>query len=114
MTAGFGLTPLGVLIGNGNGTFAASVNIPNGSSPYNVVAGDWNGDGKVDLATTNGDKAEVSVLFGNGNGTFQAPSKYSVGAGPQQLVVQDFNGDGKLDYACASGSSSSVVVLIER
>jgi len=60
---------------------------------FTVVSGDFNGDGRQDLAVTgNG----FSVLLGNGDGTFQSPVIYSYPLGVP-LAVGDFNGDGKLD-----------------
>src|SRR5207253_4986851 len=53
-----------------------------GRNPTSVTAGDFNGDGKLDLAVTNEGSNNVSVLLGNGDGTFQAAAEYSVGALP--------------------------------
>jgi hypothetical protein len=66
--------------------------------------GDFNGDGKIDLAVVNGGsyldyKGTVSVLLGKGDGTFQTQKTYAVGKRPVSVVVEDFNGDGKLDLA---------------
>jgi hypothetical protein len=64
--------------------------------------GDLNGDGKPDLAVTNGVGDDVSVLLGNGDGTFQALVNYSVGSNPTSVAIGDFNGDGKLDVVCTA------------
>ena len=61
-----------VLLGNGDGTFAAKADYATGAGPRSVAVGDFNGDGKLDLATANGMANSVSVLLGNGDGTFQA------------------------------------------
>ena len=50
-----------------------------GVGPYSVVVGDFNGDGKPDLAVANVYTNTVSVLLGNGDGTFQAPVNYAAG-----------------------------------
>ena len=60
---------MSVLLGNGDGTFQAHVDYGAVAYPYSVAVGDFNGDGKLDLATANG--YGVSVLLGNGDGTFQ-------------------------------------------
>ena len=64
-----------------------------------MAVGDFNGDGKLDLAVTNPYGNTVSVLLGNGDGTFQTPMDYATGELPYSLAVGDFNGDGKADLA---------------
>ena len=68
------------------------------------MAGDFTGDGKLDLAVTdqgdsNGNGSGVSVLLGNGDGTFHAPKTFAFGRDPVYLVAGKFNSDGKLDLA---------------
>ena len=53
-----------------------------GTVPYSVAVGDFNGDGKLDLAVANEGSNNVSVLLGNGDGTFQAAVNYGAGLGP--------------------------------
>ena len=103
---------MSVLLGNGNGTFQAAVNYGAGSSPYSVAVGDFNGDGKADLAVANDGSNNVSVLLGNGNGTFQAAVNYAAGTYPCSVAVGDFNGDGKADLAVANYDSNNVSVLL--
>src|SRR6185295_18414867 len=59
---------VGVLFGNGDGTFQAAVTFPVGSGPNSVISADLNGDSKRDLVTTNADSNDVTVLLGR-NGT---------------------------------------------
>src|SRR5712664_1006489 len=111
----FGDWNIYVLLGNGDGTFqvARSVYFASGGGfPWYVVAADFNGDGKLDLAVSNYGDNSLSVLLGNGDGTFQAPLTTPVGTNPAQVTVGDFNGDGKLDLAVSSVANNTVAVLL--
>jgi hypothetical protein len=95
---------VGVLLGNGDGTFQAAVPYgPGGLQPRSVVIADVNTDGKPDLVLANEcasytcTAGTVGVLVGNGNGTFQAAVAYSSGGLASGAAVADVNGDGKLD-----------------
>ncbi len=91
--------------------FRPAVAYTTGTS-YSVAVGDFNADGKADLAVANNSSSNVSVLLGNGDGTFQAAVNYATGPIPRSVVVGDFNGDGKTDLAVANNSSSTVSVLL--
>ncbi len=109
---------VGVLLGNGDGTFQTAVNYGSGGWYTNSVAvADVNGDGKADLLLANefpiGDyyDGEAAVLLGNGNGTFQTAATYlSGGSAATSVAVADVNGDGKPDLVVtncgASGTNS--------
>ncbi|HEV8553537.1 MAG TPA: FG-GAP-like repeat-containing protein [Casimicrobiaceae bacterium] len=101
-----------VVLGNGNGTFQAPVSYTTGPTPYAVVSGDFNGDGKLDLAVVNGDNNTLSVLLGNGDGTFAAAVNYATNSYPDGLAVGDFNGDGKLDVAVVNDFSDDVSIFL--
>jgi hypothetical protein len=77
--------------------------------PISVAVGDFNGDGKPDLAVANTSGNNVSVLLGKGDGTFQAAVNYGAGTESDSVTVGDFNGDGKPDLAqCCSLNDVSV------
>ncbi len=108
---------VGVLLGNGDGTFQAAFTYDSaGHTITSVAVGDVNGDGKPDLILTNACKTQsdcdigvVSVLLGNGDGTFQVAVTYeSGGQSAASVVVGDVNGDGKLDLVVANSCVSSV------
>ena len=79
--------------------------------PEAVVVGDFNGDGKADLALTNGAFGTVTVLLGNGDGTFTAAASPATGSYPSFIALGDFNGDGKVDLAVANGDNTVTVLL---
>jgi hypothetical protein len=96
---------VGVLLGNGDGTFQSPQTYDAGGSGFfsSLAVADVNGDGKPDVLVTdclnssNCSSAAVSVLLGNGDGTFQPPVAYRVPWQPNSVVVADLNGDGKPD-----------------
>ena len=96
-----------VLLGNGDGTFQPQVTYAVGSWPDAIVAGDFNGDGRTDLAVANFDSNDVSVLLGNGDGTFRPQVSYPVGSQPVALVTGDFTGDGRTDLAVANAAPTT-------
>jgi len=98
-----------VLLGVGDGTFNPATSYPTGTSPNSVVAGDFNHDGKIDLATANYLDNSVSVLQGNGNGTFKNSIQYHVTERPSQIVMADFNGDGIQDLAVAAFNAFGLI-----
>jgi hypothetical protein len=103
---------INVLIGNGAGTFAPAVRYRvDGDAPEGIVAGDWNGDGKIDLAAADNEStSKVNVLLGNGDGTFQTAVAYSCMAWSGALVRGDWNRDAKLDLAVAGSQGVSVLL----
>jgi hypothetical protein len=80
-----------------------------GNGPLAVVAGDFNRDGKPDLAVSDG--SSVSVLLGQGGGRFAAPVTYQTGGNqPWNILTADFNGDGYLDLAV--GETGGIAILL--
>jgi hypothetical protein len=101
-----------VLLGNGDGTFQPAVRYGAGYLPWGVTVGDFNGDGKLDLAVSSVEYASVHVLLGNGDGSFQSAVFYQTPAGSISVAVGDFNGDSFPDLAVANYFDTSVSVLI--
>src|SRR5580658_474305 len=114
VVANEGSNNVGILLGNGDGTFQAAVNYGVGSAPTSVAVGDFNGDGKLDLAVVNELSNNVSILLGNGDGMFQAAVNYGAGLSLFSVAVADFNGDGKLDLAVANYESNNVSILLGK
>lgn len=123
-------TAIGVLPGNGDGTFGATPSQDTYVLPTNTVAlnaADINGDGNVDLiavtltpVTVSGQNSStqtqeetlgISVMLGNGNGSFQAPVSSVLGTAANlnqsfaNIEFDDFNNDGVLDCLSAFGVS---------
>ena len=86
--------------------------IPVGVAPAAIVAGDFTGDGRTDLAVANFGSDDVSIFLGNGDGTFQNPVTYAVGSAPIALVAGDFTDDGRTDLAVANFYGNTVSVLL--
>src|SRR5439155_1336427 len=103
-----------ILLGRGDGTFRFLVEYGVGNDPRSVAVGDFNGDGKPDLAVANSGSDRVSVLLGKGDGTFQPAVNYGAGADPWSVVAGDFNHDGKADLAVANINSRNVSVLLGK
>ncbi|MEO8096952.1 MAG: FG-GAP-like repeat-containing protein [Acidobacteriota bacterium] len=90
-----------VLLGNGNGTFRDSQTVTVAPNARDIAFGDFNRDGKNDLAVS-GTNA-VSVLLGNGDGTFSVARHWILGREPKTIVTLDLNGDGNLDIVAGEG-----------
>src|SRR5262249_52076044 len=86
--------------GNGDATFSSGslVQVGNLSNLLGLVAADFNGDGKPDLALLRSQHGDVDILLGNGDGTFTYRSSFHTGPG-RSLTAADINGDGHLDLA---------------
>jgi hypothetical protein len=101
---------VGVLLGNGDGTFRTAVAYGSGGyQSRSVAVADVNGDGKPDLLVTSccGDNGIVGVLLGNGDGTFQPVVTYNTGGNyALTVVVADVNGDGKPDLVVANANGN--------
>ena len=105
---------LSISLGNGDGTFTSAPGSPIffGNTPSGILAADFNGDGKLDLAMTDVGANTVVIMLGNGDGTFGPPSTIPVGNPVGGMVAGDFLANGKLDLAIADPNDGTVTVLL--
>ncbi len=96
-------------------TFGSKVDYTTGTNPYSISQGDFNNDGKTDLAVANWGSNSVSIFLRNSANTdFEAKTDYSVGSNPHAVTTGDFNNDGKVDLAVANYYSNTVSVLLRN
>ena len=115
VTSGFDNTVI-ILLGHGDGTFAPANGSPItvGNFPQAVRAGDFNNDGRLDLAVANANDNTVSILLGNGDGTFTPATGPAVPVGgfPFFLAIADFDHNGTADIGVSNESDSTVSILL--
>ncbi len=109
---------ISIVLGNGDGTFQGPTTFSTDTAadpdtdPHAVAVGDFNGDGKQDLAVADYATNTVSILSGNGDGTFTAPVTFPVGSEPTSLATGDFNGDKKTDLVVTNFHSNTISILL--
>ena len=94
------MSTVGVMLGNGDGTFQGMVNDNMGIAANEMAFGDFNKDGHLDAAVTNG--TSLSILLGTGTGAFQTGTSNPINQA-SHLQVADLNGDGNLDVLTDAG-----------
>lgn len=99
---------LAVLLGNGDGTFAPAIRSVSGYAT-DVTAGDFNGDGKPDLALAGEYDKVVRITLGNGDGSFQPATSYPTNGSAETVTAADLNRDGRLDLLV--GGAAATVLL---
>ncbi|MFZ0808339.1 MAG: alkaline phosphatase family protein [Candidatus Sulfotelmatobacter sp.] len=86
-----------------------------GANPTILATGDFNGDGKLDIAVANASTHSIQILLGNGTGGFTTGASFSVGSSitsaPTSIAVADFNEDGKLDLAIGVSPDSLIEIF---
>ncbi|MBI3003909.1 MAG: VCBS repeat-containing protein, partial [Ignavibacteriales bacterium] len=99
------------------GSFTARVNFTTGSSPGGVAFGDFDGDGKLDLAVTNYSSNTVSVFHNSSttgsitSGSFAAKVDFATETGPTGIAIYDLDEDGKPDIAVTNYTDFTVSIL---
>jgi uncharacterized protein (TIGR03437 family) len=107
-------TQTSLLLGDGTGRFGAPRAIMSNLFLNSVVKGDFDRDGKLDLAAARADSSGgvVLLLRGDGAGAFAAPRNFAVGATPESLGAGDFNNDGLPDVALVDDRLGNIAVLL--
>lgn len=115
MVANFGLDCVGVLLGDGTGSFT---NVPtysttDDSSPTWVALGDLNRDHRSDVVVANVFTDNIAVLLGNGDGSLGSPTTYSTATDsfPISVAIDDLNSDGYSDIVVANSASNNIGVF---
>jgi hypothetical protein len=103
---------IGILLNNGDATFAAPSNFATDTTPVYVYSADFDADGDMDMAAADFVIGEVSVLLNNGNGTFATYVNYDTDTASTGVVAADFDGDGVIDLAVANWSFDNVSILL--
>jgi hypothetical protein len=114
--AGIGCNCVEVLPGNGDGTFGAAVisQVPYGVGGLALATGDFDGDGKLDVAVTGefGSASQIDIMLGNGDGSFHPHGYYPVSLAPDSIIAGRFGAGEKNDLAVGNLEGGSVSVIL--
>lgn len=102
-----------VLLGDGTGYFSNSITkYPTATDPRDMITGDFNEDGQIDVALCHSTLNQVAVYLGNGEGKFtKTGTNHATGTFPADIITLDYNKDGHLDLAVHNQTASSITVL---
>src|SRR2546423_9961294 len=106
-----------VLLGKGDGTFQQQVTFGVTFQPVSVAVGDFDHDGRLDLAVANSCtnpscvSSSISILLGNGDGTFRARHDFPAAFISDSIAVTELNEDGREDLVIANFSDTVSVML---
>ena len=103
------------LLGDGKGGFRPGPRLPTGAGPFQLAAGDVNGDGKTDVVTANHGGSDLTVAFGGPGGlAVERMARVAVPAAPDRVLLADVTGDLKADAVAASPDGHAVFVFVAR
>jgi len=106
-------TNSGPATGFGNPGFAEHPALPAGFIPTAITSGDFNEDGKMDFAISNGGDNTIYVFLGNGDNTFKVPEiLYTQGQSPAWITAVKLRKNGPVDLAVVNGDSNTVEVFL--
>jgi hypothetical protein len=109
-----------VLLGNGDGTFQAPIATSAPLYLTEIAAGDFNGDGKLDLVALNSNPyastgfSSLQVELGTGDGSFTPGAVLPISGNPSSVVVADLNHDGHADIVATDDSSNDVAIYFGK